>query len=43
MADIDLRKIQPGQKASDVSNDLSYNFNALLSVLFYHKQKQLLV
>ena len=31
MADIDLRKIQPGQKASDVSNDLSYNFNALLS------------
>ena len=31
MADIDLRKIQSGQKASDVSNDLLYNFNALLS------------
>ena len=31
MADIDLRKIHSGQKASDVSNDLLYNFNALLS------------
>ena len=31
MSEIELKQIEPGQKASDVSKDLLYNFNALLS------------
>ena len=31
MSEIELKRIEQGQKASDVSKDLLYNFNALLS------------
>ena len=31
MADIDLKRIQPGDSGLQVSDNISYNFNALLS------------
>ena len=31
MADIDFKKIQPGDTGLQVSDNISYNFNALLS------------
>ena len=31
MPKIELKQIEPGQKESDVSKNLLYNFNALLS------------